>query len=49
MDKPDRMVKGAMVCGDCGNFLKLGTGGVASCKNPECVRNKPASDRHEAD
>jgi hypothetical protein len=47
MDKPDQVVKGVMRCGDCGTPLRLGAGGVASCKNPECVRNKPASDKPE--
>jgi hypothetical protein len=45
MDNPDHVVSGVMRCGDCGKPLRLGSGGVASCKNPECVRNKPASDK----
>ena len=47
MDKPDQVVKGVMVCGDCRKPVRLGAGGVASCKNTECVRNKPASDKSE--
>jgi hypothetical protein len=45
MDKPDLVVGGVMRCGDCDKPIKLGSGGLASCKNPECVRNKPKSDR----
>jgi hypothetical protein len=44
MYKPDHVVGGVMRCGDCGKPLKLGFGGVASCKNPDCVRNKPRQD-----
>jgi len=47
MDKPDHVVRGVTRCGDCGTPLRLGSGGVASCKNPECVRNKPASSKSE--
>jgi hypothetical protein len=41
MGKPNHVVAGVMVCGDCGKPVKLGVGGVSSCKNPECVGNKP--------
>ena len=44
MYKPDRVVGGVMLCGDCGLPLVLGVGGVLSCKNPKCVRNKPATE-----
>jgi len=47
MDKPDHVVRGVMVCGGCGKALKLGAGGVTACKNPECIRNKPASGKSE--
>jgi hypothetical protein len=47
MDYPDRVIRGVMVCGDCGKPLKLGAGGVSACKNPECGRNKPESSRSE--
>jgi hypothetical protein len=43
MDKPDHVFNGVTLCGDCGRPLKLGAGGVSACKNPACVRNKPAS------
>jgi hypothetical protein len=47
MDKPDYVVRGVMKCGDCGTPLRLGVGGWASCKNPECIRNKLASSKSE--
>jgi hypothetical protein len=43
MNKPNPVVNGVMLCGDCGKPLKLGAGGVSACKNPVCVRNKPAT------
>ena len=45
MDKPDYAHGGVMRCGDCGKSVKLGVDGVATCKNPKCVRNKPATDK----
>jgi hypothetical protein len=40
MDKPDRVVKGVMRCGNCDKPLRLGGGGAPACKNAECVRNR---------
>jgi hypothetical protein len=48
MDKPDHVVGGVMVCGDCGKPVKLSAGGVSACKNPECVRNKPPERQTQA-
>jgi hypothetical protein len=44
MDYPDHVVRGVMVCGDCGKPVKLAAGGVSACKNPQCIRNKPEND-----
>jgi hypothetical protein len=43
MNKPNRVFNGLTLCGDCGRPLKVSVGGVSACKNPACVRNKPAS------
>jgi hypothetical protein len=55
MDKPDYQIGEVMRCGDCGEPVGAGdmadpaSGGIVGCNNPECVRNRPASDNHEAD
>jgi hypothetical protein len=42
MNKPDYVLGGETRCGDCGKPVKVGVRGVTACKNPQCLRNKPA-------